>query len=63
MQKLKVEFGRTVNLGNFENVKIAASLTQEVSEEMDKKETYNALKGLFEECEGFVLDRTVEQIK
>lgn len=53
---IKASYGRTVNLGNFENVKIQASIAEEIAED-DTRSNKGALTRLFKQCEDFVLEK------
>ena len=60
--KIRVGYSRTVNLGNFESVKIEAFIEEEILEENDTE--YKILfDELFKECEDFVLERCAIEIK
>lgn len=59
---IKVSYGRTVNLGNFENVKIQGSITEEISEK-DKRSNAQIFDDLSIECEDFVLEKCQKETK
>ena len=51
--KIKVGYSRTINLGNFESMRIEAHIEEEIK---DEDTPYQDLfDELFEECENFVL--------
>jgi hypothetical protein len=53
---VEVSYGRTINLGNFENVKIQAGIAEEISDK-DKRSHQQVFDDLFMKCEGFVLEK------
>lgn len=52
--KIKTAYGRTINLGNFESVRIDASITEQIDNK-NKRDYQDILADLFDECEHFVL--------
>ena len=59
---IKVSYGRTINLGNFENVKIQASIAEEISDK-NKESNQEILDELFMECEDFVLEKCEKEVE
>lgn len=54
--KIKVSYGRVVNLGNYETARIDASISEEI-EEKDERNYDKIFEDLFDECEDFVLKK------
>ena len=54
--EIKASYGRTVNLGNFETVRIDASINEEIDPK-DERSYEEILDGLYDECESFVLKK------
>ena len=52
--EIKVSYGRTVNLGNTEFVRINTEINEEI-ESKDKRNYEEIFAQLFDECEHFVL--------
>ena len=54
--KIKVSYGRTVNLGDFEFARIDCEIAEELPEN-DSRSYEQIFSDLFAECEDFVLRR------
>jgi len=54
--EIKASYGRTVNLGNFETVRIDASINEEI-DPTDERPYEEILAELYDECENFVLKK------
>lgn len=55
-KEMSVSYTRTVNLGNYENARIQAGITQEILER-DQRSDQKIFENLFAKCEDFVLER------
>lgn len=55
-KEISVSYMRTINLGNYESVKIQAGITQEIPER-NQRDNQQIFDDLFAECEDFVLEK------
>jgi hypothetical protein len=60
--EIKVSYGRTVNIGNYESVRIDTSIIEEIGED-DKRSYEEIFADLFDECEHFVLEKCETEIE
>ena len=59
MDKIKVSYQRTVNLGNFENARICVEIEANVQGD---ETTGQIMEDLYDDCVGFVLDKVEEEL-
>lgn len=60
--QISVSYTRTINLGNFESLKIQAGITQEISNE-DERSDEEIFEYLFDQCEDFVLEKCQKEVE
>jgi len=60
--EIKVGYSRTVNLGNYESVRIETYINEEI-EEKDDRSYEKIFAQLFDECEHFVLKKCEAEIE
>lgn len=61
MTEINVSCCRTINLGNYESIKIQAGLSQSICDG-DKRSNKEIFQSMYTECEDFVLDKTEEAL-
>lgn len=59
---IKVDYGRTISTSQFENAKIYASITEEISDK-NPENNQKIFERLFEECEYFVLEKCQKEVE